>query len=156
MNKQNNQWEQKSKPTEESQRPSQLPKALAVFLILATATLAAHLALAQSIPQPVLAITSTASNLMTITITNGVTNGVYDLYSTPVLANAAFPWKAVAIGTNGQTNFTVNMGIFQTGFYRAVVDTNGVPIWEIADPNNPGAGILAVFIDSPANGTVLQ
>jgi hypothetical protein len=32
------------------------------------------------------------------------------------------------------------------------VDTNGVPLWEAADPNNPGAGILAVFIDSPANG----
>jgi hypothetical protein len=48
------------------------------------------------------------------------------------------------------------MALYQTGFYRAVIDTNSVPLWEAADPNNPGAGILAVFIDSPANGTVLQ
>jgi len=36
------------------------------------------------------------------------------------------------------------------------LDTNSIPIWKLADPNNPGLGILAVFIDSPADGTVLQ
>ena len=112
--------------------------------------------IAQSIPQPVLAITSVVSNQMTITITNGVSYGTYDLYSTPVLANPAYPWTTAMTGTNGQTNFTVNLGPYTTGFYEVVVDTNAIPIWELADPNNPGAGILTVFIDSPANGAVLQ
>jgi hypothetical protein len=104
---------------------------------------------------PVLAITSVASNQMTITITNG-NGGAYDLYSTPVLANAAYPWTAAMIGTNGQTNFTVNLGPYPAGFYEAIIDTNAIPIWELADPNNPGAGILTVFIDNPTNGMVLQ
>jgi hypothetical protein len=36
------------------------------------------------------------------------------------------------------------------------LDTNSVPLWELADPNNPGLGILSVTIDSPTNGAVLQ
>jgi hypothetical protein len=44
------------------------------------------------------------------------------------------------------------MGAYQTGFFRALIDTNSIPLWEAADPNNPSAGILTVFIDSPANG----
>ena len=38
----------------------------------------------------------------------------------------------------------------------AAMDTNSIPLWEAADPNNPGTGILTVFIDSPTNGAVLQ
>jgi hypothetical protein len=111
---------------------------------------------AQDIPQPVLAITAIASNQMTITITNGVSSGNYDIYTTPVLANdAAYPWTAAVIGTNGQTNFTINLGPYPAGFYRAVVDTNSVPIWAAADPSNPSAGYLAVFIDSPTSGSIL-
>jgi hypothetical protein len=111
---------------------------------------------AQDIPQPVLAITAIASNQMTITITNGVSSGIYDIYTTPVLANdAAYPWTAAVIGTNGQTNFTINLGPYPAGFYRAIVDTNSVPIWAAADPSNPSAGYLAVFIDSPTDGSIL-
>ena len=110
---------------------------------------------AQDIPQPVLAITSVTNNQMTITITNGVSYGTYDLYTTPVLGNSTYPWTAAITGTNGQTNFTINLGPYPAGFYRAVVDTNSVPIWQAADPNNPSAGILTVFIDSPANGSNL-
>jgi hypothetical protein len=123
---------------------------------LAGILLAGHWAWAQSIPQPVLTITPAVSNQMVISITNGVSTANYDLYWTPVLANPAYPWKAAVIGSTGQTNFTVSMGVWQNQFYRVVVDTNSVPIWEAADPNNPSAGILAVFIDSPVNGTVLQ
>jgi hypothetical protein len=71
---------------------------------------------------------------------------------TPVLANPSYPWTFAGVGTPGQTNFMLNMGAYQTGFFRALVDTNSIPLWEAADPNNPGAGILTVFIDSPANG----
>jgi hypothetical protein len=113
--------------------------------------------LAQSVPQPVLAITSTSSNTMIISITNAVNSVNYDIYTTPVLDNdAGYPWTAAAIGTNGQSSFILPIGPYPAGFYRAVLDTNTVPIWEAADPNNPNAGILAVFIDSPTNGAVLQ
>jgi hypothetical protein len=102
---------------------------------------------------PFLTIAPTGTNQFLITIINAVSGNTYDIYTTPVLGDTMnYPWTAAAIGASGQTNFTVNMGPYSTGFFRAVVDTNGIPIWEAADPNNPGAGILAVFIDSPANG----
>lgn len=93
---------------------------------------------------------------MMVTITNGVGTAYYDLYWTPALSDPANPWQAAVIGTQGQTNFTVNMGIWQSQFFRVVAETNGIPIWQAADPNNPSAGILSVFIDNPLNGAVLQ
>ena len=106
-------------------------------------------------PWPYLTIAPTGTNQFLITVIN--TNSAnYELWWTPALANSAYPWTAVAVGTTGQTNFTVNIGPYSTGFYRAIWDTNSIPLWEAADPNNPGAGILAVFIDSPTNGMVLQ
>ncbi len=102
---------------------------------------------------PVLTITPLGTNQFSISFTNN--GGTYDLQSTPVLANPEYPWTWAAIGTNAQTNFLVT-GVYQTGFYRAILDTNSVPLWEVADPNNPSAGILNVWIDSPANGTTLN
>jgi len=131
------------------------PKITAIILTLAVTTLVVCLAMAQSTP-PVLTISKTGTNQLLITITNGTGAGSYELWSTPVLNNVDYPWTAAAVGTNSQTNFTVNIGPYLTGFYRALVDTNAIPLWEAADPNNPGAGILTVFIDNPANGAVLQ
>jgi hypothetical protein len=105
---------------------------------------------------PYLTISPTGTNgLYLITVFNDTGPVNYELWYTPVLANADYPWTAVAVGTTGQTNFTVNI-TYPTGFYRAVWDTNSIPLWEAADPNNPSTGILTVFIDSPTNGAVLQ
>jgi hypothetical protein len=129
--------------------------AIACNFLLMAILLIGSWAWAQTVP--ILTATPTGTNQLLITITNGVSTVSYDLYTTPVLGDpVGYPWTAAVVGTNGQTNFTVNMGPYQTGFFRAVVDTNGVPIWAAADPNNPGAGILAVFIDSPTNGGLLQ
>jgi hypothetical protein len=108
---------------------------------------------AQSTPLPVLTITPAVSNQLVITITNGVNTVNYDLYWIPALANPAVSWKAVTNGAEGQTNFTVSMGVWQSQFYQVVVDTNY--LWKAADPNNPAEGALAVFIDSPTNGSNL-
>ena len=116
------------------------------LIVVATALTA----LSQS--APVLTIAPLGTNQFSITITNGVGGTYYDLQWTPVLANPSYPWTFAAVGTPSQTNFMLNMGAYQTGFFRALVDTNSIPLWEAADPNNPGAGILTVFIDSPANG----
>jgi len=105
---------------------------------------------------PVLTITPLGTNQFSITVTNGVSTADYDLQWTPALANPDYPWTFAAIGSTGQTNFMLNMGTYQTGFFRGVLDTNSIPLWEAADPNNPSAGILTVFIDSPTNGMVLQ
>jgi hypothetical protein len=105
---------------------------------------------------PYLTITPTNSDQAMITVLNDTGPANYQIWWTPVLADPAYPWTAIALGTNGQTNFTVSINVYPTGFYRAVWETNSVPLWQAADPSNPGAGILAVFIDSPANGAVLQ
>jgi hypothetical protein len=128
---------------------------IVAVMALAVTMLAACWALAQGIPQPVLTITPAASNTVVVTITNGVSVASYDLAWTPFLDNPDYPWTDAAIGTNGQTNFALPVE-WPSAFFRAEVDTNGVPLWEAADPNNPSAGILTVFIDSPANGAVLQ
>ena len=140
----------------DNQFPRTLKHAIIAVFLLAGGSLSVTKIVAQSIPPPVLTLTLTNSNQMLISITNGVSYAVYDLYTTPILANPSYPWTAVTIGTNYQTNFIVPIGPYSAGFYRVLVDTNSVPIWAAADPNNPGSGYLSVFIDSPTNGAVLQ
>lgn len=46
-------------------------------------------------------------------------------------------------------NYPLTAGQVLTNFYTSF-------LWEAANTNNPGAGVLNVWIDSPTNGTVLQ
>lgn len=124
--------------------------------IVAGFLLCAIYVLAQS-TAPVLTATPTGTNQLLITITNGVSTVSYELWTTPVLGDTVdYPWTAAAVGTNGVTNFTVNIGPYPAGFYQVILDTNAIPLWEAADPHNPSAGILNVWIDSPANGSTLN
>ncbi|MGA3282915.1 MAG: hypothetical protein ABSD57_00450 [Verrucomicrobiota bacterium] len=144
------------KQTGRARRTKLPPKIAAIILALAVTTLTVCLAVAQSTP-PVLTIAPTGTNQLLITVTNGVGTASYELWSTPVLGNTTdYPWTVAAVGTNSQTSFILPIGPYSAGFYRAVLDTNGIPLWEIADPNNPSLGILAVTIDSPTNGAALQ
>ena len=127
------------------------PAGIIAGIFIATATVLT--ALAQTGPS--LTIAPTGTNQFSITITNSIGSSDYDLLWTPVLNSADYPWTWAAIGTPGQTNYLVN-GIYDTGFYRVILDTNSVPLWEAANPNNPSAGILTVFIDSPTNGALIQ
>jgi hypothetical protein len=112
---------------------------------------------AQSTP-PVLTIAPTGTNALSITVTNAATGtGSYEVWTTPVLGDTVdYPWTGAAMGTNGQTNFIVNIPPYPAGFYQVILDTNAIPLWEAADPHNPSAGILNVWIDSPANGSTLN
>ncbi len=105
---------------------------------------------------PYLTITPTNGNQLLITVLSDASPANYQLWWTPVLVNSAYPWTAVELGAAGQTNFIVSMDVYPAGFFRALWDTNSVPLWQAADPNNSSAGVLTVFIDSPANGAVLQ
>ncbi len=130
-------------------------RALAAALpIIAISTLAPFLLRAQI--APTLTIIPLGTNTFSISTTNSIGTASYDLLWTPVLDNADYPWTWAAVGSPGQTNYTVNMAASQTGFFRTLLDTNSPPLWEAADPNNPSAGALSVFIDNPTNGTVLQ
>jgi hypothetical protein len=119
-------------------------------LILVSVTLTA---LSQT--APVLTITPLGTNQYSVTFTNYPAS-TWDLQWTPVLANPDYPWTWAAIGTNGQSSFQVNMADYQIGFFRTILDTNSIPLWELADPNNPALGPLTITIDSPANGSVIQ
>jgi len=106
---------------------------------------------------PYLTFVPTNANQALITVFNDTSPANYELWFTPVLGDTAgYPWTAVAVGATGQTNFTVNVGVYPTGFYRAVQDTNDIPLWQAADPNNQATGVLNVWIDTPANGTALN
>jgi hypothetical protein len=103
---------------------------------------------------PFLTISSTGTNTVLITVWNNLGATNYDIWTTPVLIDPI--WTLATNGLPGQTNFVLNLGAYYTGFYQAVLDTNAIPTWEAADPNNPGAGILTVYIDSPTNGAVIR
>ena len=126
-----------------------LMAALAIAVIIAAVKTLAQTA-------PTLSISSVGTNTYNIAVGNSVSGTSYALYWTPILDNADYPWTVAAIGTNGQTNFFFNGEGYSMGFFMTVVSTNSIPPWELADPNNPGLGILAVYIDSPTNGAVIQ
>jgi hypothetical protein len=116
----------------------------------------------QSVPQPVLTIAPLGSNAFAITITNGVTNGAYVLYWTPVLADEAnYPWEPVSPSQNlGETNWNLDMGIWPSGYFKVITgtdwDNDGILNWVDGDPMNPSVGILNVIIDSPLNGSTID
>jgi hypothetical protein len=129
---------------------------LSLALTLAVATAIAAIKTFAQIPPPTLSISSVGTNTYSITVGNSVSGTAYALQWTPILDSVDYPWTVAAVGTNGQTNFFFNGEGYSMGFFMAVVSTNGIPPWELADPNNPSLGILAVYIDSPTNGAVIQ
>jgi len=129
---------------------------LCLAAALAVATVIVAVKTLAQIPPPVLSITSLGTNTYNITVGNSVAGTSYALQWAPILNSADYPWTVAAVGTNGQTNFFFDGEGYSSGFFMALVSTNGIPPWELADPNNPGLGILAVTIDAPTNGTVIN
>jgi hypothetical protein len=128
--------------------------AAGVFVAAAMVMATVLTAISQSVP--VVSIAPAGTNTFNITITNGMAGANYEVWWTPALANPDYPWTTLAVGTPGQTNFNLNMGIYQSGFFEGVLDTNAIPLWEAANPTNSSLGVLTVLIDSPTNGAVLQ
>lgn len=109
-------------------------------------------------PAPALTISSLGSNEFSFVITNGVSTN-YELYWTPTLNDPSnYPWTLLTVGSTGQTNFSVNAAGWSVGFFRASIEQfyNGVPDYELADPNNPSLGPLTITIDSPTNGFIFN
>ena len=124
---------------------------LTLYGIVAGLTVAATALTVWSQTTPVLTIAQAGTNQFSITLTNNIGTNDYDLLWTPVLDSQNYPWSYAAVGTPGGTNFLLNTAGYPSGFFRAVLDTNAVPLWEAANPNNPASGILKVMIINPAN-----
>jgi len=105
---------------------------------------------------PMLVITNLGAGQLSLTVTNPTAPENYEVITTPNLLTPIGQWMMIAVGTNGQCAFVVNAGTIPTGFYQVIQDTHTIPLWEAADPNNQGTGVLSVWIDSPNNGAVLQ
>ena len=112
----------------------------------------------RSSPVPGLSITRTSSNLLTLTITNGVTTEYYEIYSKIQLHLP--DWNFFTNGLQGQTSFTAATFPGQSRFFRARAtndwDGDGVLNWADADPNSTNIGVLTITIESPVNGALLQ
>jgi hypothetical protein len=91
---------------------------------------------------PVLRIAVTGTNQVSITVTNGLTNGLYQLYFREFL-DTNYEWLLLTNGTTGQTNFTASTGDTEVGFFQVAYNTNFVP------PS------IRVIILSPTNGAVI-
>ncbi len=119
----------------------------------------ALVAMAQTVPAPVISIGLTNTSQLAITVTNGVPYANYILYNQHVLNDPA-GWTFVTNPVPGVTNFVVDPGPYFEGYYIVTGSTNwnnnGIPNWDYADPLNPGLGILTVSIISPAQGSVIQ
>lgn len=92
---------------------------------------------------PGLSIMVTPTNVVSLTVTNGATNGRYQIYTTEFLNSPFFPWTLLTNGSTGQTNFTTTMGNFDQGFFKAVNNTNSVPF------------SISIIIQSPTNGALV-
>jgi hypothetical protein len=108
---------------------------LAVFALYACIS-------AWGLTPPGLSIAVTATNQVSITVTNGVTNGLYQIYYTEFLSTNP-DWVLFTNGSAGQTNFTATTTNTTSGFFEAAYNPSYVP------------PTITVIIQSPANGALI-
>src|SRR2546425_8161082 len=110
---------------------------------------------ARTSPIPGLSAVLTATGTVSLTVTNGVTNEYYTIFTQDFL-DTNFPWSGSITGRLGQTNFSVPIGqAFR--FFRAESgvdrDGDGIENYRDADPNSTNVNYaLRVIIESPTNG----
>jgi hypothetical protein len=116
-------------------------------------------AVGQSVPAPVLKASLVSTNVQ-INITNGVSTAIYELYWTPSLNDSLYPWAWLAVGTQGQTNFLLDVSQTIQGFIEAKVgndtDLDSIVDWQDSRPNDASKGILTISIESPVNGSTIN
>lgn len=103
---------------------------------------------------PVLTIQPLGTNHFFISITNAVPTNSYELHWSLSLNDPVnYPWELATL-PGSDTNWIVDMQDYPLGFFRVSVEQffNGVPDYQLADPNNPSLGRLSITIDSPTNG----
>lgn len=119
---------------------SKLAGAVACAVLAVCAVYACVSAWGQTAPG--LSITQPSSNILEITVTNGASNGLYQLYYRPDLTTNS-QWFYFTNGASGQTNFYANMGDTVMGFFEAAYNPSFV------------TPTITVIIQSPTNGAVV-
>lgn len=108
---------------------------------------------------PVITLQKLSGTQYSITITNAA-NTNYTLMWTPSLGDTNYPWQVITNGGLGQTNFTVDAGVWPIGFFQILTgddtDLDSYPTWMDADPLNSAIGALTITISSPTNGASFQ
>ena len=93
---------------------------------------------------PGLTIAAAGTNEYSITVTNAIPGFNYEL------------WTMTPPGSPGQTNFVLVNSGYPAVFFRGVLDTNAIPLWQQSNPYNSPSPILKVTILNPANGATLN
>jgi len=137
------------------------PRSVIIGAVAAMAVVTSLITIwAQTVPQPVLKIAITNGTQILISISNAVASTNYEIYRAPILNDTNFPFEPYIIGSVGQSNFTADIGVDTTGFFKVTIgsdlDNDGFPDWLDANPTDPTIGILSITIDSPTNGASLQ
>jgi hypothetical protein len=96
----------------------------------------------------------------TLTLLDGDTNKSYDIYFVSPLLSSNTPWNLiVALGSQGQTNFTVMVtnlyGCFQAAEGNDW-DGDGVLNYMDANPISTNVGVLTITIEAPTNGSLIN
>ena len=100
----------------------------ACALVIAVLLLGTNHGEAQAVPYLALGLAPLGTNAVSLTITNGVSGGTYEILWTPDLFDTLdYPWTRIATGNAAQTNFAVDKGPYQSGFFAADI----IPSWEV-------------------------
>jgi len=109
-------------------------------------------------PIPGVKAVLSTNGTLSITVTNGVTNEYYTIYTQDYL-DTNIRWSGSITGAIGQTNFSVTIGQ-SFRFFRAESgidrDGDGIENYRDADPNRSNINYaLRVIIENPVTGSTL-
>jgi hypothetical protein len=132
---------------------------LIVSLLLAFVGGLAFVLFRASAAAPGLTITISTNDTVLLTVTNALVNEAYEIYATNSVSDN-MAWSLSITGALGVSNFSVSTWPATRMFFKARAsndwDSDGIPNFKDANPNNTNIGVLSVTIDSPANGSTIQ
>ncbi len=132
---------------------------LIVSLLLTLAGGVAFVLFRASAAAPGLSIALSSNDTVLLTVTNAVANEAYEIYTTNSVSDN-MAWSLSITGAIGVSNFSVYTWPATRMFFKARAsndwDSDGIPNFKDANPNNTNVGILTITIDSPANGSTIQ
>jgi hypothetical protein len=142
-----------------TRRAAQGRRIIALAGLSALITLGHVAAQAQTNVTPELSIAGSPTNgMVDVSVLNGDAQTSYQVLFSLAPDLNSFT-NTAAIGNIGQTNFSLSMGAYIYGFWRATPDLDwdddGVENWKDAQPYTNGVGLLSVTIELPANGSIV-
>jgi hypothetical protein len=142
------------------QTPSESDSPMKTLFLAAALAATGGLSVLAQTNGPALTVLRQSTNQVKLTITNAVVGVAYELYRTPVLGDELnYPWTLEQLGSVNQTNFYSYSDIEAAGFYKATTadwDSDGIPNYQDAQPNNAAVGRLTITIQFPTNGSTVN